>query len=94
MSVLIYLSIYLSIYRVSQKYDIILKVNILKTTQSSSMKLKSLRVEHYMVILGPISQESNMCTACDTTHIKSVVNILWAFCEYVNPKFNIICLIQ
>lgn len=32
-----------------------LKAIILKTTQSSSMKLKSLGVEHHGFVLGPIS---------------------------------------
>ena len=42
------------IYRVSQKLDIILKAIILKTTESSLMKLNSLGVEYHKFILGPI----------------------------------------
>ena len=38
-----------------QKFDILLKAIILKTTESSSMKLNSLRVEHHTFILRPIS---------------------------------------
>ena len=57
----------------SKKFDIILKAIILKTIKTSSMKLNNLGVEHHRFILGPISLVFNMCTACDTTNVKSVV---------------------
>ena len=46
----------LQLYSVSpSQIDIILKAIILKTTESSAMKLNSLGVEHHKFILGLIS---------------------------------------
>ena len=55
---------------------IILKEIILKTTESSSMKLNILGVEHHKFILGLISLVFYICTACDTTHVKSIGKLL------------------
>ena len=40
------------------------------------MKWNSLGVENHKFILGPILWVFNMCIACDTAQVKSVVKLL------------------
>lgn len=51
-----------TVYKSLPKNDINLKAMILKTTQSSSINLNSLGVEHRKFIMGPISLVFNLCT--------------------------------
>ena len=65
----IYIYIYIDIYiGCPSKFDIILKVVILKTIKSSSMKLDSLGVENHKFILGTISYMFNMCSSLVIRH--------------------------
>ena len=68
--------IFIYIYIVSQKIDIILKAIILKTTKSSSTKLNSSGVKHHKFILAPISEGFILSPTCETTLVKLVVKLL------------------